>query len=239
MALTTGTTVGVATLNLVRFPNQLAFGSWLGERTPKKQGFQLWDSFSQPTKFLVTKALQNWNKSCVNWRIWPLWKKFFHTLGHSSPLSPFLPFGHLGPPIWPPLASHIFICISDEVVQSYFSRPISLKFAGNLQQIQVYRKVAKWAEGRQEAAVSKCVKEFFLEWPKSSIHAWLIPILSSFSHQKICWLRKWPSKLKSLFFRGSFSPLTFQVRRGPCLGGEGPSGPSSTFKGLSRVFHGF
>ena len=26
---------------LVRFPNQLAFGSWLGERTPKKQGFQL------------------------------------------------------------------------------------------------------------------------------------------------------------------------------------------------------
>ena len=81
--------------SLVRFPNQLAFGSWLGERTPKKQGFQLWESFSQPTKFLVTKALQNWNKSCVNWRIWPLWKKFFHTLGHSSPLSPFLPFGHL------------------------------------------------------------------------------------------------------------------------------------------------
>ena len=119
-----------APLCVVRFPNQLAFGSWLGERTPKKQGFQLWESFSQPTKFLVTKALQNWNKSCVNWRIWPLWKKFFHTLGHSSPLSPFLPFGHLGPPIWPPLASHIFICISDEVVQSYFSRPISIIFAG-------------------------------------------------------------------------------------------------------------
>ena len=41
---------------LVRFPNQLAFGSWLGERTPKKQGFQLCESFSQPTKFLVAKA---------------------------------------------------------------------------------------------------------------------------------------------------------------------------------------
>ena len=27
--------------HVVRFPNQLAFGSWLGERTPKKQGFQL------------------------------------------------------------------------------------------------------------------------------------------------------------------------------------------------------
>ena len=32
-------------------------------------------------------------------------------------------------------------------------------------------KVAKWEEGRQEAAVSKYVKEFFLKWPKSSIHA--------------------------------------------------------------------
>ena len=31
------------------------------------------------------------------------------------------------------------------------------------------------------------------------------------------WLWKWPSKLKSHFFRGSFSRLTFQVRRGPCL----------------------
>ena len=77
--------------------------------------------------------------------------------------------------------------------------------------------MAKCAEGRQEAAVSKCVKDFFLKWPKSSIHAWLIPILSSFCHQKICWLRKWASKLKSLFFRGSFSRLTFPVRRGPCL----------------------
>ena len=153
----------------------------------------------------------------MNWRIWPLRKKIFHTLGHSSLLSPFRPFGHLGPPIWPPLPGHIFICISDRSFQSYFFSPISIEFAGNLQQIQVYRKVAKWAEGRQEAAVSKCVKEFFLKWPKSSIHAWLIPILSSFCHQKICWLRKWPSKLKSLFFRGSFSRLTFQVRRGPCI----------------------
>ena len=147
-------------------------------------------------------------------------KKFFHTLAHSSPLSPFPRFGHLAPPIWPPLPGHIFICISDIAVQSYFSSPISIEFARNLQQIQVYGKVAKSGEGRQGAAVSKCVKDFFLKWPKSSIHTWLIPILLSFCHQKLCWLRNWPSKLKSLFFRGSFSRLTFQVRRGPCLGGN-------------------
>ena len=167
----------------------------------------------------------------MNWGIWPLQKKIFHTLGHSSLLSPFRPFGHLGPPIWPPLPGHIFICISNRSFQSYFFSPISIEFAGNFQQIQVYRKVAKWAEGRQEAAVSKYVKEFFLKPPKSSIYAWLIPILSSFCHQKICWLRKWPSKLKSLFFRGSFSRLTFQVRRGPCLGSLGLS---KDVRGLKR-----
>ena len=37
-----------AGFDLVRFPNPLALGSGLGERTPKKQGFQLWRSFSQP-----------------------------------------------------------------------------------------------------------------------------------------------------------------------------------------------
>ena len=36
--------------------------------------------------------------------------------------------------------------------------------------------------------------------------------------QKFLLLWKGPSKLKSHFFRGSFSRLTFQVRRGPCLG---------------------
>ena len=61
-------------------------------------------------------------------RFWPLRKKFFHTLGHSSPLSPFPQFGHLAPPIWPPLPDHIFIRISDEAVQSYFSSPISIEF---------------------------------------------------------------------------------------------------------------
>ena len=45
------------------------------------------------------------------------------------------------------------------------------------QQIQVYSKVAKWEEGRQGAAVTKCVEEFFSKWPNSSIHARLIPIL--------------------------------------------------------------
>ena len=38
--------------NIVRFPNPLDIGSGLGERTPKKVGFQLWRSFSQPKKFL-------------------------------------------------------------------------------------------------------------------------------------------------------------------------------------------
>ena len=80
---------------LVRFPNQLAFGSWFWEWTPKKQGFQLWGSFSQPTNFLMAKAWYIWNKSCVNWRFWPLQKKLFHALAHSSLLSPFRPFGHL------------------------------------------------------------------------------------------------------------------------------------------------
>ena len=49
-----------------------------------------------------------------------------------------------------------------------------------------------------------------------SMHRWfqLYPILHA---QIFFWLWKWPSKLKSHFFRGSFSRLTFQVRRGPCL----------------------
>ena len=42
-----------------------------------------------------------------------------------------------------------------------------------------------------------------------------------FPAQNFLWPWKWPSKLKSHFFRGSFSRLTFQVRRGPCLDGTG------------------
>ena len=38
-----------------------------------------------------------------------------------------------------------------------------------------------------------------------------------FPAQNFLWLSNWPSKLKSHFFRYSFSRLTFQVRRGPCL----------------------
>ena len=77
--------------------------------------------------FLLAKA---WylNKPCMNLIFWQLRKNFFHTLGHSSPLSPFPQFGHLAPPIWPPLPDHIFIRISDEAVQSYFSSPISIEF---------------------------------------------------------------------------------------------------------------
>ena len=40
--------------------------------------------------------------------------------------------------------------------------------------------VAKREEGRQGAAVNKCMKYFFLKWPKYVFHAWLIPILSNF-----------------------------------------------------------
>ena len=52
----------------------------------------------------------------------------------------------------------------------------------------------------------------FLKWPNSSIHTWIIPNLSSFCHQKFCWLKKWLSKLKSLFFRGSFSQPTSESK---------------------------
>ena len=47
------------------------------------------------------------------------------------------------------------------------------------------------------------------------------------------WLWKWPSKLKSHFFRGSFSRLTFQVRRGPCLGDSGVQKCSKLFQNFS------
>ena len=39
----------------------------------------------------------------------------------------------------------------------------------------------------------------------------IYPILAG---QKFCWLRKWPPKLKSLFFRGSFTRLTFWSQAG-------------------------
>ena len=42
-------------------------------------------------------------------------------------------------------------------------------------------------------------------------------MIPHFAWPNFLWLWKWPSKLKSHFFRGSFSRLTFQVRRGPCL----------------------
>ena len=66
----------------------------------------------------------------MNYRFWPPQKKFIQTLGHCSPLTPFPQFGHFSPPIWPFLPDHIFICISDGAVQSYFSSPISIEFAG-------------------------------------------------------------------------------------------------------------
>ena len=86
----------------------------------------------------------------MNWRIWPLRKKFFHTLGHSSPLSPFRPFGHLAPLIWPPLPGHIFICISDDAVQSYFSSPISIEFMKYYGwKINKSKCTERWSNGRK------------------------------------------------------------------------------------------
>ena len=41
-------------------------------------------------------------------------------------------------------------------------------------------KVAKWEEGRQGAAVTKCVKEFFLKWPKSKFRHDLFQIYKAF-----------------------------------------------------------
>ena len=90
------------------------------------------------------------------------------------------------PPIWPPLPENIFIRISDKAVQSYFSGPISIEFAINLQQIQVYGKVAKPEEGRQGAAVTKCAKEFFSKWPNSL----LVPKASEASDGDVLFLQE-------------------------------------------------
>ena len=144
----------------------------------------------------------------MNWRFWPLQNKFFYALAYSSLLSPFRPFGHLS-------VNLDLLKISckfnrNRAEEIWFKRSV-----GNTDENVAWQrwpdwrsKVAKPEEGRQGAAVTKCVKESFLKWPKSSIHAWLIPILWSFCHHKFCWLRKWLSKLKSLFFRGSFSQPT-------------------------------
>ena len=64
----------------------------------------------------------------------------------------------------------------------------------------------------QEALPKLCVKIFLSNWHKLGLHTY--PILPA---QIFLWLWKWPSKLKSHFFRGLFSRLTFQVRQGPCL----------------------
>ena len=41
----------IVTGSVVRFPNQLAFGSWLGERTLKKQGFNFESHFLRQQNF--------------------------------------------------------------------------------------------------------------------------------------------------------------------------------------------
>ena len=127
------------------------------------------------------------------------WVKF-HTLDHSSPLSPFPQFGHLAPPIWPSLPDHIFIRISDKAVQSYFSSPISIGFTNMSEGKSTNPRLQKVGQigGRETGSCCDQVCErIFLKWPKSSPHALLIPIISSFWFQKICWLRKLISKLKS------------------------------------------
>ena len=76
------------------------------------------------------------------------------------------------PPIWPPFSTLGFVDLPT-VVFHKFNR----NWAGEIWLNSIVRntdenvawqrwpngrtKVAKWAEGRQEAAVTKCVKEFF------------------------------------------------------------------------------
>jgi len=144
-------------------------------------------------------------------------KKFFHTPGHSGPPSPLPPFGRLAPPIWPPLSGHIFICISDEAVQSYFSSPISTNMSEGKSTNPRLQKGGQMGGRETGGRCDQVYKRIFVEVAKiynscmadSNSIKLLLP--------KQNWLGKWPSKLKSLFFRGSFTRLTFQVRRGPCL----------------------
>ena len=44
--------------NVVRFPNQLAFGSWLGERTPKKWYFNFEGLFLSQKKPTFKSSMQ-------------------------------------------------------------------------------------------------------------------------------------------------------------------------------------
>ena len=80
---------------LVRFPNPLAFGSGLGERTPKKAIFQLWRSVSQSKKILHQKAQQNWNQSSMTFKFCQFETILKVSSGHCGPLTPFLQFRQL------------------------------------------------------------------------------------------------------------------------------------------------
>ena len=79
---------------LVRFPNPLAFGSGLGERTPKKAIFQLWRSVSQSKKILHQKAQRNWNQSSMTFKFCHFETILKVSSGHCGPLTPFLQFRH-------------------------------------------------------------------------------------------------------------------------------------------------
>ena len=63
-------------------------------------------------------------------------------------------------------------------------------------QILLFRKVAKLGEGSQGAAVTKCVDEFFLRWPKSLVHASLIPNMPHFGWSKNFWAEKMTFKVE-------------------------------------------
>ena len=79
---------------IVRVPNPLAFGSGLGERTPKKAIFQLWRSVSQSKKILHQKAQQNWNQSSMTFKFCQFETILKVSSGHCGPLTPFLQFRH-------------------------------------------------------------------------------------------------------------------------------------------------
>ena len=105
--------------NSVLQPRQgprLTSKSQTGERTPKKQGFQLWRSFSQPTKFLASQNGAYLESSMREVMILATAKKI-------HPLTLSLQPPDSLPPVWPlfwtagfvDLLSLIFVpcCISD------------------------------------------------------------------------------------------------------------------------------
>ena len=74
--------------------------------------------------------------------------------------------------------------------------------------------MAKLGEGSQGAAVTKCVDEFFLRWPKSLVHASLIPNMPHFGWSKFLLAEKMTSKVEITLFWGFVHPPDFSSQAG-------------------------